>query len=173
MDRPFAISGKFIIICLLIIILGGITAASTTGWIDLKGIKGWTEKVFSTQGEDKQGQKRAKSLSAENKRLQERLDRLEKELKKERKLRAALEKDAAALPPEGQQVPETNSYSDLGGYYSSMKPAAAAAILGKLELPVVAAILKGMDPEDAGQILAAMDPERAARLTEVMAETAT
>lgn len=172
MDRPFSISGKFIAICLLIVILGGITAASTTGWIDLKGIKSWTEKVFSIQGKDNQGQEKAKSLSAENKRLQERLDQLGKELKNERKMRIALEKDAAALPPEGQQILETDSYKELGEYYSSMKPAAAAAILGELELPMVAAILQGMDPEEAGQILAVMDPERAARLTEVMAEAA-
>jgi flagellar motility protein MotE (MotC chaperone) len=169
MNRPFSISGKFIIVCLLIVIISGITAASTTGWID---IKGWTENVFSTQVQNKHEQEKTKSLLAENKHLQKHLDQLEKELKNERKMRIALEKEIATVSSESQQLPDINNYRTLGEYYSSMKPAAAAAILEKLELPMVAAILQGMDPEDAGQILAVMEPERAAQLTEVMAETA-
>jgi flagellar motility protein MotE (MotC chaperone) len=54
----------------------------------------------------------------------------------------------------------------LVSLYSNMKPAQAAAVLGKMEPDKAAAILKRLDPHLAGPILAGMDPAAAVKLTE-------
>lgn len=170
MERFFPASGKVIAICLLVILLGGIAAASTTGWIDLKGL---IAKVLPEQQEKgEQGEEKAKSLAEENERLKERLKQLEQQLQKERELRMSLEERINSAETGSEQEAKTTGYRALGEYYSGMKPTAAAAILERLDLAVVAEILRGMDEEEAGKILAAMEPERAAQLTEVMAEGA-
>lgn len=168
MERFFPASGKVIAICLLVILLGGIAAASTTGWIDLKGL---IAKVLP-QEKGEQGEEKAKSLAEENERLKERLKQLEQQLQKERELRMSLEERINSAETGSEQEAKTTGYRALGEYYSGMKPTAAAAILERLDLAVVAEILQGMDEEEAGKILAAMEPERAAQLTEVMAEGA-
>jgi flagellar motility protein MotE (MotC chaperone) len=54
----------------------------------------------------------------------------------------------------------------LVGLYSNMKPAQAAAVLGRLEAPKAAAILEKLDIHSAGPALAAMDPQVAVAITE-------
>jgi flagellar motility protein MotE (MotC chaperone) len=54
----------------------------------------------------------------------------------------------------------------LVSLYSNMKPAQAAAVLGKMDPDKAAAILKRLDPHLAGPILAGMDPAAAVKLTE-------
>lgn len=54
----------------------------------------------------------------------------------------------------------------LVSLYSNMKPAQAAAVLGKMDPDKAAAILKRLDPHLAGPILAGMDPTAAVKLTE-------
>jgi flagellar motility protein MotE (MotC chaperone) len=67
-------------------------------------------------------------------------------------------------------VNETNGadsdLSLLAGLYSNMKPAQAAAILDKLDVPKAAAILRRLDSRMAGPVLAAMDPGLAAGVTQ-------
>lgn len=170
MERFFSASGKVFAICLLVILLGGIAAASTTGWIDLKGLI--AQVLPEQQEKGGQGGGKAESLAEENKRLKERLKYLEQQLQKERELRMSLEERINSTKTGSEQEAKTTGYRALGEYYSGMKPTVAAAILGRLDLAMVAEILRGMDEEDAGKILAAMEPERAAQLTEVMAEGA-
>jgi flagellar motility protein MotE (MotC chaperone) len=54
----------------------------------------------------------------------------------------------------------------LVGLYSNMKPAQAAALLGRLNAPVAAAILEKLDIHSAGPALAAMEPTVAVAITE-------
>jgi flagellar motility protein MotE (MotC chaperone) len=54
----------------------------------------------------------------------------------------------------------------LVGLYSNMKPAQAAAVLGKLSAAKAAAILEKLDIHSAGPTLAAMDPDVAMAITE-------
>jgi flagellar motility protein MotE (MotC chaperone) len=57
----------------------------------------------------------------------------------------------------------------LVGLYSNMKPAQAAAVLGRLEAPQAAEILQRLAVHSAGPVLAAMDPAAALAITEVLA----
>jgi len=57
----------------------------------------------------------------------------------------------------------------LVGLYSNMKPAQAAAVLGRLEAPQAAEILQRLDVHAAGPVLAAMDPAAALAITQVLA----
>ncbi len=68
------------------------------------------------------------------------------------------------------QQEETKEVKEYAAAYSSMKPAAAAAIFEEMEsnLNLAARILGLMDSEARGDILAAMDPEIAAKLTKIM-----
>lgn len=73
-----------------------------------------------------------------------------------------------------KEVIEQQQYDDnLDEYvatYSSMKPAAAAALFDTMtdNLKLVARILDNMGSEDRANILAAMNPETAAKLTEML-----
>ena len=69
-----------------------------------------------------------------------------------------------------QQIEETDEIKDYAQTYSSMKPAAAAAIFEEMtdNLDLVARILGVMEAEDRGKILGVMDPEIASRLTKMM-----
>lgn len=68
------------------------------------------------------------------------------------------------------QQEESKEVKEYAAAYSSMKPAAAAAIFEEMEsnLSLAARILGLMDSEARGDILAAMDPEIAAKLTKIM-----
>ncbi|HEX2941830.1 MAG TPA: hypothetical protein VHO91_12345 [Rhodopila sp.] len=54
----------------------------------------------------------------------------------------------------------------LVGLFSNMKPAQAAAVIGKLDPPKAAMILQRLETRMAGPILAAMDPSAALAITE-------
>lgn len=54
----------------------------------------------------------------------------------------------------------------LVGLFSNMKPAQAAAVIGKLDPPKAALILQRLETRMAGPILAAMDPSAALAITE-------
>jgi flagellar motility protein MotE (MotC chaperone) len=54
----------------------------------------------------------------------------------------------------------------LAGLFANMKPAQAAAILGKLDIAKAAAILRRLPTRMAGPVLAAMDPTSAAGVTQ-------
>jgi flagellar motility protein MotE (MotC chaperone) len=58
----------------------------------------------------------------------------------------------------------------LVGLYSNMKPAQAAALLGRLDAPKAAAILEKLDIHSAGPALAAMDPTIAVAITEELSK---
>ena len=58
----------------------------------------------------------------------------------------------------------------LVGLYSNMKPAQAAAVLGKMDAAKSAAILQRLDTRSAGPILAGMDPQAALAVTEELAQ---
>jgi flagellar motility protein MotE (MotC chaperone) len=58
----------------------------------------------------------------------------------------------------------------LVGLYSNMKPAQAAAVLGKMDAVKSAAILQRLDTRSAGPILAGMDPQAALAVTEELAQ---
>jgi flagellar motility protein MotE (MotC chaperone) len=58
----------------------------------------------------------------------------------------------------------------LVGLYSNMKPAQAAAVLGRLQPPMAAEILQRLDTHAAGPVLAAMDPAAALAITEVLTQ---
>ena len=55
-------------------------------------------------------------------------------------------------------------------FYSNMKPAQAAAVLGKMDAVKSAAILQRLDTRSAGPILAGMDPQAALAVTEELAQ---
>lgn len=58
----------------------------------------------------------------------------------------------------------------LVGLYSNMKPAQAAAVLGKMDAVKSAAILQHLDTRSAGPILAGMDPQAALAVTEELSQ---
>jgi flagellar motility protein MotE (MotC chaperone) len=103
------------------------------------------------------------------------LDRREKELELREAQVSAAEllarreiKELSSLRGEVEKIvtEQTNDASAdlamLAGLFSNMKPAQAAAIIGKLEIPKAAAILRRLDTRMAGPVLAAMDPSIAA-----------
>ncbi|HHW40342.1 MAG TPA: hypothetical protein GXX19_04190 [Syntrophomonadaceae bacterium] len=167
-------SGKIVIASLIIILIGGIVAASTTGWIDPKGIAAKIPVVNRFIGKTSQKKQAGNSpadvasLRKENQQLKKQVAELERELSQK------LSQGTLNTAPAGATAkPEdkTKLYRDLAAYYSGMKPAAAVAILKNLDPQLVADILKVMDKEQAAQILAAMEPAQAARLIELIASS--
>jgi flagellar motility protein MotE (MotC chaperone) len=59
--------------------------------------------------------------------------------------------------------------AEMAKVYSGMKPAAAAAVLVRLDDEVFEQVLAQLDKRQAGKILAQIDPARVARLTQRMA----
>lgn len=57
----------------------------------------------------------------------------------------------------------------LVSLYETMKPKAAAAVFGALDMPVLLSITRRMNPRKLSPIIAAMAPERASTLTAAMA----
>jgi hypothetical protein len=76
-------------------------------------------------------------------------------------LRADVEKTVAQ-----QSAASDEDLAVLVGLYSNMKPAQAAAVLGRLDAAKAAAILEKLDIHSAGPALAAMDPQVAVAITE-------
>ncbi len=161
-------SWKIVAVSLIIILIGGIVAASTTGWIDPKSMAAKIPVVNRFIGKTSQKKQAGNSpadvasLRKENQQLKKQVAVLETELRQGTLNTAPA---GATVKPEDK----TKLYRDLAAYYSGMKPAAAVAILKNLDPQLVADILKVMDKEEAGQILAAMDPAQAARLIELIA----
>jgi flagellar motility protein MotE (MotC chaperone) len=79
-------------------------------------------------------------------------------------MRAAMEKLVAH-----ESAASDEDIAVLVGLYSNMKPAQAAALLGRLDAPKAAAILEKLDIHSAGPALAAMDPTMAVAITEELA----
>jgi len=167
-------SGKIVIASLIIIVIGGIVAASTTGWIEPKSMLAKIPVLNSLAGDAGQ-KKQADNTSADVASLRKENQQLKKQVAElERELSQKLSQGTLNTAPAGTTVkPEdkTKLYRDLAAYYSSMKPAAAVAILKNLDPQLVADILKVMDKEQAGQILAAMEPAQAAKLIELIASS--
>lgn len=80
-------------------------------------------------------------------------------------MRAALEKVVAQ-----ETAASDEDIAVLVGLYSNMKPAQAAALLGRLDAPKAAAILEKLDIHSAGPALAAMDPTMAVAITEELSK---
>jgi flagellar motility protein MotE (MotC chaperone) len=80
-------------------------------------------------------------------------------------MRAELEKVVAQ-----ESAASDEDIAILVGLYSNMKPAQAAALLGRLEAPKAAAILEKLDIHSAGPALAAMDPTMAVAITEELSK---
>jgi flagellar motility protein MotE (MotC chaperone) len=80
-------------------------------------------------------------------------------------MRAELEKVVAQ-----ESAASDEDIAILVGLYSNMKPAQAAALLGRLEAPKAAAILEKLDIHSAGPALAAMDPAVAVAITEELSK---
>lgn len=161
------------VVCVFIILAGGLLAAVTTGWIEPKGVFKKipiVSRLVSASKTKKQTSADAAELAAlkkENEELKKQVAELTRELSQRtaQKTESASQQQAAAANEEEK----AKLYRQLADYYSGMKPASAVAILKKLDPQLVAEILKAMDREQAGQILAAMDPADAARLIELIA----
>jgi hypothetical protein len=80
-------------------------------------------------------------------------------------MRAELEKVVAQ-----ESAASDEDTAVLVGLYSNMKPAQAAALLGRLDAPKAAAILEKLDIHSAGPALAAMDPTVAVAITEELSK---
>lgn len=80
-------------------------------------------------------------------------------------MRAALEKVVSQ-----ETAASDEDIAVLVGLYSNMKPAQAAALLGRLDAPKAAAILEKLDIHSAGPTLAAMDPTMAVAITDELAK---
>ena len=80
-------------------------------------------------------------------------------------MRAELEKVVAQ-----ESAASDEDTAVLVGLYSNMKPAQAAALLGRLDAPKAAAILEKLDIHSAGPALAAMDPTMAVAITEELSK---
>jgi len=80
-------------------------------------------------------------------------------------MRAELEKVVAQ-----ESAASDEDTAVLVGLYSNMKPAQAAALLGRLDAPKAAAILEKLDIHSAGPALAAMDPTIAVAITEELSK---
>lgn len=181
MARLFPVSGKIIFVSLVVLIAGGIAAASGAGWIDLRAEIGKVpvvgRMISSDSSKDKTvaPEKEIGALEAENKKLKARIAQLEKEanLLRELTLQSDQQGRGANLQEgSGQGLGEKEPGRDLAAYYSEMKPGASAAIMKNLDSQLVADILRMMDKEQAGQILAAMDPAEAAAIMGLIAEKA-
>jgi flagellar motility protein MotE (MotC chaperone) len=87
-------------------------------------------------------------------------------------LRIAATPPAEAAPPpaRGQAPAETSGpYDSLATIYQAMKPAKAAVVLERLELPVQVEIASRMRERSAALIMAQMQPDAAAALSMALA----
>ncbi|HAA90241.1 MAG: hypothetical protein XD63_1208 [Thermoanaerobacterales bacterium 50_218] len=178
MTNSKTFSWKLFLLCLLVIVAGGIVAAVTTGWIDLGRLG--ESFPFLAKWVSSENVKEDASLEEENKKLKAKIAKLEKEVKELRaqkemlqQLQKNLEESKAAEEERlAEEQRRKERYRDLATYYAEMEPESAVAILDNLDPGMVAEILQAMDPEQAGAILEAMDPGRAAELLKLMVSKA-
>lgn len=176
MTKPFPFSWKFFLVCFLVVLAGGIVAASTTGWIDLRSWMAQVPVLAEWAGVEQE--EKPLSLEEKNERLRSQMAELEKEVKRLKEQEVMLQELQKDLEENeimkkeqlAQERAEQEGYRALAAYYADIKPSAAVAILDNLDPQIVAEILQAMDKEQAGQILAAMEPVRAADLLKIIAD---
>lgn len=169
MER-FSVPWKLLIFCFIVIVAGGILAASTTGWISPKQYLSRLPLFSERTKVDKNNKKYAVTLEEENKQLKKRIADLETTLENLKR------QEAATLTSQGnlqklnseQEQKRQEKLRALADYYASMKPNVAVEIMKNLDQQLVIEILQVMDKEQVGEILAAMEPARAAKLMEEM-----
>lgn len=98
--------------------------------------------------------------------LQEEIDRKMAELEEIQTNLTSMAKKLA----EREEALKDAKVQHLVSLYKSMEPERAAAIMGKLEVPIVVSILGNMQGKAAGQILAAMPPELGADISRQLSE---
>lgn len=104
-------------------------------------------------------------------------DKEEKILKKEQEVEAKLQQ-ILAEKAEVQKLVEQNKAmleniqkakdDKIIETYTSMKPGAAAAAMGEMDIAVAATIMFNLTTKQSAKIFAKMDPAKAAQLTEVL-----
>jgi flagellar motility protein MotE (MotC chaperone) len=163
------LSGRAIILILIILSIGVTAAAVAAGWIDLKKMADMLP--ISNDNEV------ISELEEQNKELKKRLAELEEMLQKEKEQRlkleqvitTSLEREKESTESVDRKVNDIKDYKKVGEYYAGMEPLTAAGILERMTPEVAGEILTGMDKEDAGEIRAVMEPERAVQVTEMIA----
>ena len=89
--------------------------------------------------------------------LQKELQKKEKDIEK---LRQKTEKVLAEL-----KALKDEDLSRLVAVYTAMKPAAAAPLMAKLDLPYAVEVILRMEPKKAAKLLSAIEPKRAAAIS--------
>jgi len=110
------------------------------------------------------------ALDAREKLLAEkerRLQLLQEELARKEQEIAAMERRAEKILAEIKAAKEED-LSRLVSVFSTMKPAAAAPLVAKLEQQYAVEVILRMEPRKAGKILAAMEPEQAATISRLI-----
>lgn len=108
-----------------------------------------------------------KTLQEKESLLQEkekRLILLQKELQKKEKEIEAMRRRAEASLAEFKALKDED-LSRLVAVYSAMKPAAAAPLMAKLDLPYAVEVILRMQPRKAAKLLSAIEPKRAAAIS--------
>ncbi len=109
------------------------------------------------------------SLKQENSSLKQQVAMLQKEVALNQEGQPGTPITTQGIATLAGVVQQQATFKDLAGYYGSMKPAEAVAILNNLDPQMTAGILHAMDKDQAGQILAAMDPAQAAKAVGLIA----
>ncbi len=95
---------------------------------------------------------------------EKRLILLQKELqKKEKDIEKLCQRDEAVLAE--LKALKDEDLSRLVAVYTAMKPAAAAPLMEKLDLPYAVEVILRMKPKKAAKLLSAIKPERAAAIS--------
>jgi flagellar motility protein MotE (MotC chaperone) len=89
---------------------------------------------------------------------------LQKELQKKEKDIETLRKRAETMLAELQALKDED-LSRLVAVYSAMKPAAAAPLMAKLDLPYAVEVILRMEPRKAAKLLSAIESKRAAAIS--------
>lgn len=176
-------SVKFVVLCLVAVIIGGLWAANAAGFIQLKD---YAKKIplVSTFFKDpvpeenniptiSPVEQENQDLRSQIKTLEERILALEGEKVKYLEQISQMQQETSAL---NSYKADTEKFIDnskqLAEYYKKMKPEAAVSIMNNLDDSTVLAILLLLDKEQASKILSLMDPQRAALLSQnILGET--
>ncbi|MGD0152374.1 MAG: hypothetical protein ABSC17_01225 [Thermacetogeniaceae bacterium] len=153
-----------ILLCLLLA-GAGVAVASVAGLINIKDILGKMPLANSAASQNAGGTDAAayNALKQENSSLKQQVAMLQKEVALSQGGQPGMSITTLGITTLAGVVQQQATFKDLAGYYGSMKPAEAVAILNNLDPQMTAGILHAMDKDQAGQILAAMDPAQAAR----------
>lgn len=89
--------------------------------------------------------------------LQKELQKKEKDIEKIRRKTEKMLTELKALKDE--------DLSRLVAVYTAMKPAAAAPLMAKLDLPYAVEVILRMEPKKAAKLLSAIEPKRAAAIS--------